>query len=183
MPASTDEVTRHLAGCAECRQFEAKALAANRQMRIAEAPTLVDRTDQLVAAMTRSRSDWRLPLLRALLVGVAAFEIAAGASALFGGGAGELPVHVARELGGFSLALGVGFLLAALRPLQISGLLPVVMTLAITSLAGAAVDVIGGRADLAGEAHHLLEVLAVVALWRLTLPRRRVSARPVTANP
>jgi hypothetical protein len=57
------------------------------------------------------------------------------------------------------------------------------MTLAITSLAGAAVDVIGGRADLAGEAHHLLEVLAVVALWRLTLPRRRVSARPVTANP
>jgi predicted anti-sigma-YlaC factor YlaD len=135
-----------------------------------------DRTGELLAAMTGAGSGWRLDVIRALLIGLAAVEVFGGTVALLGGGGDGIPVHLVRELGGFSLALGVGLLLAALRPWRIAALLPVVATLAVTSVMAGVVDMVGGRADVAGEAHHLLEVAAVLALWRLTCPARRIFA-------
>ena len=86
------------------------------------------------------------------------------------------PVHIAHEMGAWDLALAVGFLFAAWRPLRAVGLLPFVAALAAGLLGTAVVDVIDGRAVALVETTHLLELVGALLLWLLTITpgRRRV---------
>ena len=169
---SSELVDVHLADCADCRQFEQRAMIMNRRLRVGVAAPMVDRTERIVNAVVNAGSGWRLDLVRALLVGLAAVEIVTGAMTLFAVGRGGVVIHDSRELGGFGVAFGIGLLLAAISPVRIAGLFPVVVTVAVTSLVGAAVDVASGQTFWAGELHHMLEFAAVLALWRLTRPVR-----------
>jgi hypothetical protein len=45
-----------------------------------------------------------------------------------------------------------------------------VVTLVSTTVVAGVIDVLAGRTLLVGEVHHLAEILAMIALWRLTRP-------------
>jgi hypothetical protein len=152
-------------------------MVMNRRLRVSEAVPVADHTASLVEAMVGVGSRWRLDVVRALLMGLAAVEMVTGVLTLLAVGRGAPLTHETRELGGFGVALGVGLLLAAIRPVRVAGVFPIVVALAATSLFGAGVDVAEGRTLLAGELHHLVEVVAVLVLWRLTRPARGSSLK------
>ena len=91
---------------------------------------------------------------------------------LFGNDAGA-PIHVAREVGAWDLALAVGFLFAAARPLRAVGLLPFVAALSAGLVITAVIDMMNGRAVALTETTHLLELVGAVMLWLLVAPRAR----------
>jgi predicted anti-sigma-YlaC factor YlaD len=74
------------------------------------------------------------------------------------GNDGSAPVHAAREIGSFSAALAVGFLVCAWQPRRAAGLLPAAGALAAFLSATAVLDLLGGRAIALAEASHLLEL-------------------------
>jgi hypothetical protein len=120
--------------------------------------------------MDAEQRGWQIDLVRSLLVGLGVLELVTGAALLVTGGSGVVPVHLNREMGTFAVALGVGLLAAAARPARTGGLLAVMVTVASISVLVGAIDVAVGRIALVDEIPHLLEVAAVLALWRLTRP-------------
>lgn len=169
---STDDITRHLAGCPSCRRFRAETVAMNRSLRLHPAPPVPDRTAELVAVMGQtSLGGRRLEWARALLVGLAALQVTAALSAVAGLGP-SVPIHLSREVAALNLALAVGLGLAAMRPVLALGLLPLFAVFAVGTLVAAAADISSGRVTVFDEARHLLEVGAVAALWWLLRPRR-----------
>lgn len=174
-----DEVSldAHIVNCPNCREFQAAAMLVNRRFRLSPAALVPDRTREIVGAMGAVAPAWKLDVVRALLVGLAAVEITVGVAAMTARGGG--PVHLSRELGAFGIAIGIGLLLAALRPARVHGLLPVVASLAITSSLAAAVDIASGEVSLLAEAHHLGELMAVLVLWWLTHPAWPRRPRPM----
>jgi predicted anti-sigma-YlaC factor YlaD len=112
--------------------------------------------------------------LRVGLVGVAVAQLALAVSPLLFAHDEGAPVHIAHEVGAWDVALAVGFLFAAWRPLRAVGLLPFVAALTVGLLGTAVVDVLHGRAVAIVETTHLLELVGALLLWLLTLtPRRR----------
>lgn len=161
-------VESHLRSCAGCSTFRDGATALVGQTRLAAAEPIPDRAPQIVSATWAGRSGWRRDIVRSVLVGLGVLEVVTGLTALFAGSGAS--IHQSRELGAFAIAIGVGVLLAAYRPWRIAGLLPVVAVLAVTSVAAGVVDVAAGRAGVDDEAHHLIELGAVLVLWLLTGP-------------
>lgn len=78
------------------------------------------------------------------------------------------PEHVARELGSFDLALAVGFLAAAGKPVRAAGMLPLIGAAAAALLLTAGVDVAAGRATVLEEAPHLLPAAGWLLLRSVT---------------
>ena len=78
---------------------------------------------------------WILAILALVQIGVAVPALLLGSDA-------GLPVHTARHLGSFDIAVAVGFLFAAWRPARIPGLLPVV-----AALVACLVGVVDARRD------------------------------------
>ncbi len=104
---------------------------------------------------------WRLGLA---VIGVV--QIALGVPALLLGADAGLPVHTARHLGSFSIALAVGFLFAAWRPSRVAGLFPVAAALVACLVVTSIVDVASGRAAAANElGGHVTELLGLALLW------------------
>ncbi|MFI5054564.1 MAG: zf-HC2 domain-containing protein, partial [Acidimicrobiia bacterium] len=130
-----DEATvyGHLAQCAECRTFSHDAENLHRAVRLSPAPEIRDLTPAILTAIgndSRSRTDADTQrVLRWVLFAIAVVQIAIAVPALLFGADAGLPVHTARHIGSFDVALGVGFLFAAWRPSRIPGLLPVVAAL------------------------------------------------------
>ena len=91
---------------------------------------------------------------------------------LFGSDAG-LPVHTARHIGSFDVALGVGFLFAAWKPSRIPGLLPVVVALVVCLVGSSLLDVASGNTAAFGEAHHALDFVGLAVVWLLSRPASR----------
>ena len=91
--------------------------------------------------------------------------------------AGHRATHAARHLGAFTAAYGVGLLVVAVRPARARTMLPVAAVLAGALVITALVDLLDGRIPLVGEAQHLPEVLSVVLVWLLAIPRPRRPAR------
>ena len=69
------------------------------------------------------------------------------------------PIHVAHEVGAWDLALAVGFVFAAWRPLRAVGLLPFAAALSAGLILTAILDVAHGRAVALTETTHLLELV------------------------
>ena len=78
-----------------------------------------------------------------------------------------LPVHAARHIGSFDVALGVGFLYAAWKPWRIPGLLPVVAALVACLVGSSLLDVASGNAAAVGEVQHGLDFVGLVVVWLL----------------
>jgi predicted anti-sigma-YlaC factor YlaD len=106
--------------------------------------------------------------LRAVLAAIGLVQIALGLPALlFGDGAG-VPIHTARHLASFAVALGVGFVVAAWRPDRVGGLLAISAAVVACLVITSAVDVASGRATIGGELTHAPEVMGLVVLWLLS---------------
>ena len=174
-PGEVARVERHLASCAECRQWAGDARRATRRVVVTAATSAPDVTSAVFAAAPHAAR--QIPLMswfaRTSLVSLALVQIYL-AFAGFAHGA-----HHVRELGAFDLALAVAVLAVALQPRRAEGLLPLLGALAVILLAVATRDALGDRVEIWQEAPHLVVVLefAVVA-WV-----RRLSASTGTPPP
>jgi predicted anti-sigma-YlaC factor YlaD len=178
-----DEATvyAHLAGCADCRAFAHDAEALHRSMRLAPAPPIPDLTPSILTAIgAQSRDDAAAQVepdtnvaLRWILVAIAVAQIAVAIPALVFGSDAGLPVHTARHIGSFDVALGVGFLYAAWKPSRIPGLLPLVAALVVCLVGSSFLDVANGSTRALGEAQHVLDFVGLVVVWLLSRPAPR----------
>ena len=120
-----------------------------------EAPASVRSTDTQLALR------WILALLALVQIGVAVPALILGSDA-------GVPVHTARHLGSFDVAVAVGFLFAAWRPSRIPGLLPVVAALVACLFGSSLLDVLSGNTAALGEAHHAIDFVGLAVLWLLS---------------
>ena len=164
-PAVLDQ---HLAGCAACRGFARSAERLHRNGRLEPAPDVPDLTPSILAAVGAEPAppvrDTQLAL-RGVLVVLALVQIGVAIPALVFGSDAHLPVHAARHIGSFDVAVAVGFLFAAWRPSRIPGLLPVVAALVACLVGSTLLDVAAGNTAALGEAHHALAIAGLVVLW------------------
>jgi predicted anti-sigma-YlaC factor YlaD len=173
-------VYAHLAGCASCRAFAHDAEALHRTMRLAPAPAIPDLTPSILTAIgvesindaADAEPDTNVAL-RWILLAIAVAQIAVAIPALIFGNDASLPVHTARHIGSFDVALGVGFLYAAWKPSRIPGLLPVVAALVACLFASSLLDVASGRTAALGEAQHVLDFVGLAVVWLLSRPAGR----------
>jgi predicted anti-sigma-YlaC factor YlaD len=167
----------HLAGCADCRAFAHDTEALHRSVRLAPAPAIPDLTPDILTAIgaestTDGEPDTHLAL-RWILVAIAVAQIAVAIPALIFGTDAGLPVHAARHIGSFDVALGVGFLYAAWKPSRIPGLLPVVVALVACLVGSSFLDVAAGNTRALGEAQHVLDFVGLAVVWLLSRPAPR----------
>jgi predicted anti-sigma-YlaC factor YlaD len=87
------------------------------------------------------------------------------------------PAHVAHEVGSFDAALALGLLMAAVRPRLAAGMLPLVAAITGLLVLTAGSDVAAGRTTALAEAPHLLDVVGVLLLLRLTTAGRWTALR------
>jgi predicted anti-sigma-YlaC factor YlaD len=180
-------IDAHLGTCAGCRAFVVSAERLHRTSRLAPAPEVPDLTPGILAAIDaepvlRSGTE---PVLRSgtepaghpadtqlalrwILAALALVQIGVAVPALFLGSDAGLPVHTARHLGSFDIAVAVGFLFAAWRPSRIPGLLPVVAALVACLVASSLLDVLAGNTGALGEAHHATDFVGLAVLWLLS---------------
>jgi predicted anti-sigma-YlaC factor YlaD len=182
-PASLET---HLASCAACREFAAGARRLHRMARIAPAEVVPDLSAPIMRAIgdtdPRPQVDERTQFLRVCLAVIAVIQLAMAVPALVLGDDAGLPAHVARHIGSFSVALGVGLLVVAWRPDRAAGVLPVIGVVVVCLMASSAVDIASGRAAPGTEVSHAPELVGLVTAWllaRAAAPARPGHARPV----
>jgi predicted anti-sigma-YlaC factor YlaD len=166
--APPEAVSAHVAGCPACRAFQSEARALHRTVRLAPAPRVPDLTARVLQAIgaddapasSQHLDAWRLGLALIALV-----QIGLGLPALLFGTDAGLPVHAARHLGSFDIALAVGFLFAAWRPSRVKGLFPVAIALVICLFVTSVIDVASGRTAAVGELAHATELAGLALLW------------------
>jgi predicted anti-sigma-YlaC factor YlaD len=172
-PAFVDD---HLATCAGCRAFAADADRLHRSLRLTPAPEIPDLAPRvLVAIGAEPGASETQRALRGILAALALVQIAVAVPALVLGSDAGLPVHTARHLGSFDVALAVGFLFAAWRPSRIPGLLPVAFALVVCLVGSSMLDVIAGNTAALSEAHHVTDFAGLVVLWLLSRPVSRTA--------
>jgi predicted anti-sigma-YlaC factor YlaD len=171
--ASPAAVAAHLAGCAGCRQFREAAATLHHGVRALPVATAPELTGVILARIGAEVQAGRSGLgryrreLRVALAVVATLQLLLALPALLLGSDGAAPIHAARELGSFSAALAVGFMVCAWQPRRIAGLLPVAGALAAFLAITAVLDLLSGRAIALAEASHLLELGGVGLLLLL----------------
>lgn len=173
-PVAGADLDAHLARCATCRSWFAAAGELARRTRVRAAPLIPDLTDQILAASPAPERGRTRGLGRVLLAatGVAQLVVAVaqaagidfGMTAAHGAHAAAMSTHLLNESTAWTAALGVGFLVAALRPRAAAALAPVagvfVMVLGCYVLADWAAE----RVTPARLASHSLVVLGAVLL-------------------
>jgi predicted anti-sigma-YlaC factor YlaD len=164
-------IEQHLRSCGACRQFAADA----RSLRTALAHTVAPAPDfsTRIAAGAGTRREPTLAVLRLGLATVAVIQIALALPDLILGSDEGAPIHIAHEVGAWGIALAVGFLFAAWRPLRAVGMLPFAAALSAGLLTTAFVDVLDGRASSLIETTHVLALIGTGLLWMLVAPRTR----------
>ena len=142
--ATTDEsavLDRHLARCVACTGFAGALADLDRTTRLAPAEPVPDLTAVVMATNPLAVRDHRREAARWSLVVVAAAQLVVALPELLTGTDGS-SVHATRELGSWSVALAVGFLIAAWQPARARGMLPLGAALAGVLSLGAVVDVV-----------------------------------------
>ncbi|MGZ4735462.1 MAG: zf-HC2 domain-containing protein [Acidimicrobiia bacterium] len=182
-----DEALRsHVASCAGCRDFASGAERLHRVARVAPAEPVPDLSDTILRAIggepVSAAVDERTRFLRISLAVIAVIQLGMAIPALVLGDDAGLPTHVARHLGSFSLALGVGLLVVAWRPDRAAGVLPVIAAVVVCLIASSIIDIVSGRAAPGAEVSHAPELVGLVAVWLLARgpgETARHHARPV----
>jgi predicted anti-sigma-YlaC factor YlaD len=166
-----DVVHAHMETCASCRSFAAEARSLHRVTRVTEAEPVPDLTGSILRAIGHEpravNAEERTRFLRITLAVVAIIQLAMAVPALILGDDAGLPTHVARHLGSFSLALGVGLLVVAWKPERAAGVLPIVAAVVICLLGSSFIDIVSGRAAPGSEVSHAPELVGLVAVWLL----------------
>lgn len=167
------DLAGHLERCTACRAFARDAESMHREVRLARAPSVPDLTAPILASIGSDNSSAHHErALRVTLAIVAGVMIVAALPALLFGDDAGLPVHAARHIGSFDLAVAVGFLFAAWRPSRLPGLLPVVTALVACLVATSVLDVLDGSTAALTEVQHAVEVVGLATAWLLAHPLR-----------
>lgn len=156
----------HLAGCEGCRVHADRLAALTRRFRVRAAqpvPDLASRVLDRSRPPRLGRGGW----LRPALAWVAVVVLVQSVGPLVMGDVDGASTHVARHLGAFAAALGVGLLYAAWRPHRAFGLLPFAAALVATMSVGAVLDMASGASSLASEALHVSELAGLALLWMI----------------
>jgi predicted anti-sigma-YlaC factor YlaD len=166
-------IEAHLDSCAACRSFADGAARMHRSARLTPAPDVPDLTPGILAAIgseapVSTRGTDTTLALRWVLALLALVQIGVAVPALILGSDAGVPVHTARHLGSFDVAVAVGFLFAAWRPSRIPGLLPVVAALVACLFGSSVLDVLSGNTAALGEAHHGIDFVGLAVLWLLS---------------
>jgi len=171
--AGVDDATLawHLAHCAGCRQYQSEAIHLTRATRVAAAEPTPDLGPTIMAAIGRERAAasrrFDPEALRGGLIALAVVQMLLALPVLLLGRDAGAPVHIAREVGSFDFALGVGFLFVGWRPARAYGMLPLMAALVACLGVSTAVDLVRGTATLLGESAHLLDLFGMAAVWEL----------------
>jgi predicted anti-sigma-YlaC factor YlaD len=169
-------VDDHVAGCTSCTAFLAGATAQHRALRVRAAEPVPDLVNRILERLPLgSRPQPTREWARYALFAVAATQLILALPAVLLGEDPGASIHVARELGSFDVALGIGLLWAAWQPRRAIGLLPMAAALAGALLVTALLDVARGEAPFRGEAHHVLDLAGLGLLWALAHPPRRAT--------
>jgi predicted anti-sigma-YlaC factor YlaD len=177
-------VDLHIAGCADCRGFAADAARLHRAIRVTPAEPVPDLSSSILRAIPPAipdpaPGDERVQFLRVTLAVVAVVQLAMAVPALVLGDDAGLPTHVARHLGSFAVALGVGLLVVAWRPDRAPGILPVIGAVVLCLVASSVADILSGRAAPGAEVSHAPELVGLVTVWLLA----RSSPAPMSKAP
>jgi predicted anti-sigma-YlaC factor YlaD len=169
-----DALEAHLTTCADCRQWQQRAHAVTRRVRLGGVFLDHDLAPLVRPAVPAGRPWWRRgSAQRAVLLAVGLAQLTVAVPMLFLGLDHDGGVHAAHELGSFNLALAVAFIVGAVWPRLSAGL---VWPCAIASvgLVGTAVaDLFSGQAIGADEAQHLIAVAGAALLgWQARTPGR-----------
>ncbi|GAA2658674.1 zf-HC2 domain-containing protein [Actinosynnema pretiosum subsp. pretiosum] len=174
------EVDAHLAGCADCARWQARAQALTRALRVRPAEASPDLVGAVLADVPPRRvAVWQ----RTGLAGVALVQVWLGLAQLLGsGGGGGVDGHAGSghlftESAAWNLALGVGLLVAALREARVGALLPALGGFVAVLAAFSAYDLATGVATVERVATHL-PVVAGLVLLHLVDRAHRDSAPP-----
>ena len=90
--------------------------------------------------------------------------------------------HAARHLAAWQIGFGVGLLVAAWVSRMSHAMLALAATFAALTIGATAIDVISGHRGPWAESVHLVELIGVFLLWRLTPPHLLPWHRPPTAD-
>lgn len=178
----------HVAGCAECRGWLARAEQVTRLVRVQSAH-VPDLTAAVLAAVAadpqasaaargqaaarEAAAHGRRQILRVAVAVAAAAQLAIALPILLGGLA--VDPHTSREMASFDVALAVGFALAAYRPERARAFVPVAFVLAVCLAATSAVDIANSSTALVHEVGHLAAVVQAGLLWALGRATGRAS--------
>ena len=185
---SARALAAHLDDCAACANWQGRAHAVTRRVRLGGAFLDHDLTAGVLAAIPAAdpaRTRLRLAQ-RGGLIALALAQLAIAAPMLFLGHDHEAGVHAAHELGSFNLALAIAFAVGAIRPALSGGLAWPCAIAAAGLVTTAIIDLIGGQAIGADEAQHLVALAgAALLVWQSRLgdagsaaPAARPSADP-----
>jgi predicted anti-sigma-YlaC factor YlaD len=167
--ATADERERlhvHLTGCTDCQQLWARYLQLDRRVRLRPAEAVPDLRP---AILTRSRPavlGWH-GWMRPALVWVALVLVVQNVTALVAGEMDGAEVHLARHLGAFGVALGIGLAFVAWRPHRAYGLLPFAGALIATMMLSAAFDIVENGRSAVSEISHLAELGGLWLVWMI----------------
>jgi predicted anti-sigma-YlaC factor YlaD len=184
-------IEAHLAGCTACGAWQD---GADRVTRTVRAPTPApDLSDQIMAAVAAdpliaadqaraaavAEAHGRWQILRIAVALAAVTQIALALPTLVGSFLGtELSPHASREMASFDIAVAVGFLLAAWRPVRARAYVPVALVLAGCLAATSGVDLLRGVTGITHEMGHLVAAVQAVLLWALGRADRTERIRP-----
>src|SRR4051812_29919667 len=177
-PGEWDLAQIHLRDCVDCREFAGRSERLTRLTRLHAVDDVPDLTQSVLAAagIADSAHDPNRPI-RFVLCAAALVQIAVAVPALVLGDDANLPVHIARHIGSFDVALAVGYLWVAWRPNRaLAGVFPIALALVACLVGTSLADVISGRAGASGELHHVTDVVGVTAMWLLGA---RTLVRPI----
>ena len=183
LPVARSVFHRHLAECGACRDHQVAAAALHRRARISAGPEVPDLTARVLAAIgAEEGGDEEEPGpavsgLRLAIAALALVQLGLALPALLLGSDAGVPVHAARDMGSFGVALAVALLVAAWKPARVAGLLPLAAALVVCVVAGAVLNVATHHAAVSTELGHAPEVMGLVALWLLARARTDTSVR------
>ncbi|MDT7634861.1 MAG: hypothetical protein QOI50_6791 [Pseudonocardiales bacterium] len=189
-PGELVEVEAHLVGCPECRRYAERAAHVTRLARTELVEPVPDLVDAVRHAMpgpgwcARGRETALRVLLAAIGVGqlgLATSDVLAATGDENGGHGvgGATLTHFSHESSAWNLALAVGFLCVAARPVRIRGMLPLVGAFVGVLTALSAVDLALHRVAGSRLLSHGLVVLGLLALVVLA----RVASAPFDGTP
>lgn len=178
-------LARHLAACADCRDWEELAQQVTRRARLAVAESVPDVTLAVLTALPdggptadqQARTRLGQLALRWVLLALGVVQAALAVASLSSGtGAMGAPTHVVHETGAWSFAVAVSFVAVAAAPRLAAGALPFLaaFTLLLTVLTLS--DLGAGRVHIERATGHLLVLAGVAAVsalaWQGRSPER-----------
>lgn len=173
----------HVASCGACRAYAENVHLLRRAAGVEVASAMPDLAGTVVKAARAfdRKSVWWI--LRVALGVVGMQVIVLSAPALFLGHSSGSDEHAARHIGSFAIAYAIGLLVVAFRPAKARGLLPVAAALAGCLAITAVIDVAAGRVPAVTEVDHIPEVIGLVLVWLMAMPKRLPNTPSMARQP